>query len=50
MALCNEDMIVFSDVHIEIIENGALVSKQESYGGNKFRYIDLTLKFFFYEK
>ena len=37
-------------VHIETIETGALVSKQECYGGNKFRNFDLTLTFYFSEK
>ena len=37
-------------VHIETIETGALVSKQECYGGNKFRNFDLTLRFFFFTK
>ena len=31
-------------VHIETIETGALVSKQESYGGNKFSNFDFHEK------
>ena len=37
-------------VHIETIETGVLVSKQECYGGNKFHNFDLTLQFFFSRK
>ena len=36
-------------VHVHI-ETGALVSKQECYGGNKFRNFDLTLTFFFFSQ